>query len=296
MNFRNAFYIKLGRHGKWEEDSIKGHRLRIGWGEIPLKLILQEQWSEIRKRVNDWRALQRICESTPEDIWITFHKNQLWWCRLSNAQVREDRTSKYRTLKGTWSNRNLKGDLLTLDHIPGTIEKIRGYRGTCCRVKETETLRHLLLGEPSDAYRKLQQALAETEKVVAANIQALHWKDFEALIDLLFISRTGWRRSSRLGGTMKDIDLVLEDTLTGDVYHVQVKSRASAKEFKKFQNSQPSNGVRRSYFIVHTPDKDLKPKQAGKVQLITPGILAHHVVQSGLVNWVAERIRYGASF
>lgn len=87
---------------------------------------------------------------------------------------------------------------------------------------------------------------------------------------------------------MKDIDLKLEDTLTRDVYHVQVKSAASLKDFRKFRDSHP-DGVRRSYFVVHTPNKDLKPKSTGKVQLITPEALAHHVMQSGLVNWVAGK-------
>jgi hypothetical protein len=292
LDFRNAFYIKLGRKGKWEPDSIKRGRLRIGWGRIPLKLIIQERWPEIRRRVNDSNALRRICESSSEDIWITFYDHQLWWGRLARSQVRQDKTSKYRKLKGNWHNKNLKGDRLTLDQIPGNIAKIQGYRATCCRVKEVETLRCLLLGETSEAYKKLEHARREAEKAIASSIQALHWKDFETLIDLLFLSRTGWRRLGRLGETMKDIDLELQDTLTKDIYHVQVKSRASLEDYRSFCNRRPAV-VRCSYFVVHTPSRDLRNHHSGKrVQLILPHDLAPLVVQFGLINWIADRTRY----
>jgi hypothetical protein len=296
LKFRSAFYIKLGKKGRWEEDSIMRNRLRIGWSRIPLKLITQERWPEIRRHggisgTSDFNALRRICESSPEDIWITFYQNRLWWGRLARSQVRQDKTSKYRKLKGKWNNQNLKGDPLTLDQIPGSIAKIQGYRATCCQVKEVETLRCLLLGEPSEASRKLEQARTETEKAIASSIQALHWKDFETLVDLL-LSRTGWRRLSRLGETMKDIDLELKDTLTRDIYHVQVKSEASLKDFKKFCDRRPI-GVRRSYFVVHTPSKELsRCRQPKGVERILPEDLAPLIVQFGLINWIWDRTKY----
>lgn len=185
MKFQKAFFIKLGERGKWEEDSLKRRYLRLGWKQIPLKWITEGKWPQIKKRVRDWRSLRRISQSATEDVWITFHKNQLWWCHLANSGVREDKISKYRKLKGKWSNKSLIGALLTLDQIPGTIEKIRGYRATCCKIRELETLRHLLLGEASEDYKNLERALVQTERAVANSIKALHWKDFETLIDLV---------------------------------------------------------------------------------------------------------------
>jgi hypothetical protein len=294
LDFRNAFYLNLGRRGKWQKDSIKHGRLRFGWTKVPFELISQQRWSKIHQlQAGSLKALRRICESSSEDVWITFYKNELWWCRLAGSQVREDQTSRYRKIKGKWHNRDLKGGRLTLDRVPGTITQIQRFSGTCCRVKDVGALRHLLLDEPSAAYKKLEQALSETKVSVAANIQSLHWKTFETLVDLVFLSRTGWRRRSSLGATMKDIDLELEDTLTRDVYHVQVKSRASLKDFDTFCRSRPS-GIHRSYFIVHTPDKSLDNYRSKlkDVELISPRHLADLVVQSGLVNWVANRIRY----
>lgn len=310
FSFGNAFYIKLGTGGKWEELSIKEHRLRLGWKEVPLKLIAEARWPQIarilRRNIEpsalksgalerDLNALKRICASSPEDIWITFYNHQLWWCRLAPAPVSLDKISKYRRLKGEWQNRNLKGDPLTLDQIPGTIAKLQRFSGTVCQVKEVETLRHLLLGEPSEAYKKLARVISETEREVAANIRVLHWKNFETLVDLLFLNRTGWRRRSSLGGMMKSIDLELEDTLTRDVYHVQVKSAASLQDFRLFCKSRPP-GVRRSYFVVHTPDKDLLKynRIPENVSLIAPQDLAALVVRSGLVNWVVDRVKYSS--
>lgn len=299
LEFQRAFYIKLGRGGKWEPESIKRGLPRIGWKNVPLKLITGERWPAIRRlspQTADFNALRRVCESSPEDVWITFHKSQLWWGRLAPSRVRQDKVSKYRRMKGKWHKANLQGHLLSLDQIPGTIAKYQAFRGTVCNVKEVETLRHLLRGEPSEAYNKLMQTLLETEKGVAAAIRQLHWKDFETLVDLVFSQSTGWRRRSRLGETMKYIDLELEEPLTHDVYQVQVKSTASRKEFKTFCEDQPS-GVRRSYFVVHTPTADLsKLRHTPKcVQLIAPRDLAALVIQAGLGNWVANRIRYAGS-
>lgn len=54
------------------------------------------------------------------------------------------------------------------------VDRIRwGFRATICRVKEVETLRQLLRGEPSEAYNKLMKGLFETEKVVATAIRHL---------------------------------------------------------------------------------------------------------------------------
>jgi len=36
VTFRKAFYIKLGRSGCWEDDSIANGLMRIGWPTSPL--------------------------------------------------------------------------------------------------------------------------------------------------------------------------------------------------------------------------------------------------------------------
>ena len=51
----------------------------------------------------------------------------------------------------------------------------------------------------------------------------LHQDDFETLVDLIF-ARGGWHRVSALGGNEADIDLAVEQSLTGERAFVQVKS------------------------------------------------------------------------
>ena len=62
-------------------------------------------------------------------------------------------------------------------------------------------------------------------EVAAKLIAGLHWAEFETLVDLIF-ARSGWQRVSRVGGTLADVDLILEQPVTGETAFVQVKSKA----------------------------------------------------------------------
>lgn len=52
--------------------------------------------------------------------------------------------------------------------------------------------------------------------LTARMIARLHWAEFETMVDLIF-ARSGWQRISRLGGTQKDVDLVLQQSATGEM-------------------------------------------------------------------------------
>lgn len=45
-------------------------------------------------------------------------------------------------------------------------------------------------------------------------IKALHFADFEVLVDLIF-TRNGWRRMGVPGANYPDVDLVLDHPVTG---------------------------------------------------------------------------------
>ena len=64
--------------------------------------------------------------------------------------------------------------------------------------------------------------VAAAEQLIAG----LHWADFETLVDVI-LARGGWHRVSALGGTMKDADLIVEQSVTQETALVQVKSAAS---------------------------------------------------------------------
>jgi hypothetical protein len=237
MKATDAYYLKLGRGGKWAKHSIEHGRARIGWKDIPLTQIHAGGWAAIKSVVQaaaktpgagtmDFHALERFCLSTEDDLWITFHDSKLWWGRLKNGTVQEDATSKYRELVDGWHDCSVKGEVLLANQIPGRISQIQAFRATICRVRPKEALLRLLSGERSPEYLAVVEAKKLLASMVEKAIRGLHWKDFELLVDLVF-TQSGWRRVTAVGETMKSVDLELEDPITGDQYQVQVKSTAT---------------------------------------------------------------------
>lgn len=308
LEVENAYYIKLGRGGKWEESSISKDKMRFGWREIKLSDIYNNNWGAIEQQIRrspefqgkkgaattDINALRKICESTPRDIWITFHKSCLWWCRLVDSKIKEDDTSRYREVDGRWRNKNLKRELLTISQIPGQLSKIQGFRATVCDVKgkDKEILERLINGIPSQPYKETQQARNNLIEKVREAIKLLHWKDFETLVDLIY-RQAGWKRISLLGQTMKYMDLELKEPITGDLYQVQVKSKADLNEFQGYEHQFPSGRFRKLYFVVHSPSPNLnnhKPNREN-IEIVLPNRLAEMVVDAGLVSWVMDKVR-----
>jgi hypothetical protein len=63
---------------------------------------------------------------------------------------------------------------------------------------------------------------------IAQLIQRLDDKDFENLVDMVFTAG-GWRRIGGVGGTEKNIDIELQQPVTGEFVMVKVKSKCSPK-------------------------------------------------------------------
>jgi hypothetical protein len=88
VNFKNAYYIKLGGGGIWEEDSIGTGKLRFGWQYQTLRDINKRRWDAIEAQMRAGtdnqglamralHGLQMITESDRDDVWITFHNSKL---------------------------------------------------------------------------------------------------------------------------------------------------------------------------------------------------------------------------
>src|SRR6266487_2978908 len=96
MNYKNAFYLKLGEGGVWEADSISTGKLRFGWRHQTVDDINTGRWDLIEDQLraelhNDksqttraLHGLQIITQSRPEDVWITFSQAKLWWTRVAS--------------------------------------------------------------------------------------------------------------------------------------------------------------------------------------------------------------------
>jgi hypothetical protein len=302
ISIKNAFFIKLGRGGSWEKDSIDHDLMRIGWLQIPLAAINVGDWTEIERLIRhdtpdrgaakrDLNALRTIVASTTDDIWITFYESCLWWCRLAQGALEEDLTSKFRRTLNGWSNRDVLGGQLQTANIPGVLSQLQGFRGTVCSVREAHRLQSLLNGEPSSAHQAVANARAALVHEVRDALVLLHWKDFETLVDLLF-RNAGWRRLSLLGETMKYADLELEEPINNERYQVQIKAKADAGDFTKYRDQFAGRGFRKLFFVVHSPTASLKTElSTASVELILPERLSEMIVDAGLVNWLLTKIR-----
>lgn len=304
IDFINAFYIKLGRGGEWEVDSIETGKLRLGWREQSVEDINARRWEFIEqqlrakdqgKRVaattSDLNALKIITESGTEHVWITFHKAKLWWTRLASGPVEQDSVSKFRRTAQPWRDQAADGRLLVVNGLPGKIAQLQGFRATVCRVNYVDLLRRTLNGTRSPlatAIRDHRQFLAQH---LTEAIKELHWKDFETLVDLVFRA-AGWVRVSVLGQHAKAYDLELREPIIGDRYVVQVKSRAGLADLHATIANFSPDDFRRVFFVVHSPDDDLvcATDIPDHVEIVSPERLGELAMDAGLVGWIEEKV------
>ena len=183
---RNAYYVKLGRGGKWADDSLRNGIIRIGWRNQTLDDINNWRESAIRETElrsrekddsptaksavsNDVNALSKIKHSTPEDVWITFHDSYLWWCRVAETGIEEtDAISKHRKCAGKWSNCDIEGKPLIINELPGRLSMKQGFRATICGFDEEQLddLRRLLNNQPSKDFLAISRAKVTLAKQV----------------------------------------------------------------------------------------------------------------------------------
>jgi hypothetical protein len=304
--FKNAYFIKLGRGGKWESLSIEENKARIGWRNQALGDLWRKDWGKIRdelrtevkskgKATQDFNMLKTFVESTPADVWITFYQTRLWWCHLADSRVEEDDVSKYRYVSGKWSDQDINGHTLVVEDIPPVLAQIQAYRSTICKVKEVDALGRVLNDQPSRTFQEISRARDGLITQVQLGLQGLHPTEFEALVESLF-SRAGWHRISReVAGTTKYYDFEFEEPITSERYQVQVKSAADAADFAKYVSQFSSRGYTRLYFVVHSPATNLMKYEPGtwqkKADLVLPTRLAQMVVDLGLTNWLMKKTK-----
>ncbi len=307
----NAYYVKLGRGGKWADDSLRNGIIRIGWRNQSLDDVNNWRESAIREMElrsrekdglttaksaisNETIALSKIVHSTPEDVWITFHGPYLWWCRVAETGIEEtDAISKHRKCAGKWSNCDIKGNRLIINQLPGRLSMKQRFSGTICGFNEDQLddLRRLLNNQPSEDFQAISKAKETLTKLVEGGLSPLHWKDFEILVDLVF-RNAGWRRVSCVGETMKSVDMELEEPITGDRYQVQIKSDATIADFTEYAEDFDGGDFKKLYFVVHnSKEKWTNAPKYGNVELILQERLAEMVVDFGLVSWLLKKLR-----
>lgn len=164
------------------------------------------------------------------------------------------------------------------------------FRQTLCRVEASGYLLRKLNGLDEPAVLFAREARSRLLVSASALIADLHWADFETLIDILF-ARSGWHRTSVLGQTMKDADLIVEQVVTRETGLVQVKSAATQATLDEYLARFDEAGLwRRMFFVCHSPRGPLTAGGRNDVQAWTRDGVAERVLSHGLFDWLVARV------
>nr|MBA3526737.1 restriction endonuclease [Sphingomonas sp.] len=293
-------YIKLGPAGAWEAICLEQDRIDWGIGPNPHDMAAAKDWAAAKaayvkagiasstatgfvRELKDFHTLGEDC------LWITFARGYLWWAFAAPEVFCSGGDPKregevFRKVKGKWRNQDLAGRPLRIEEISSKLTQLAGYRGTICNVATSDYLLRRITAEEEPVVAAAREARAALVHTSADLIRQLHWADFELFVDLLF-SRGGWRRVSAVGGRMKDIDLIVEQPLTGERASIQVKSAADQSVLDaSVEAFLESGNASRFFFVCHSPRGRLNPSQVDdtRVQLWTTDRLAAAAVDHGL--------------
>lgn len=305
INPTHIRYIKLGAGGRWAEPSLQEGELHFGYRSVPHELCLADDWDAVARflveqegksngkardgarEIRDFYTLGSDC------LWVTFANGHLWWAFadpdvewLGTDPTRGARMRK--TLDG-WHNTDAAGEPLFIDNLSTLLTQVAAYRQTICRVKAEDYLLRRINALEEPLVARAREARHAMSAVARDMIARLHWADFETLVDLIF-TRSGWQRLSRVGGSQKDVDLVLEQPATGEKAFVQVKSTAAQPVLNDYtERFRMSGAYERMFFVCHTPKGALTPEENSSIHIWAGDRLADAAVGAGLFDWLVER-------
>ena len=195
------------------------------------------------------------------------------------------------TCRRPWSNRSLKGTLLAMTDLPGTVTTVAGFKGTVCTPRAWREILRIIQDEKDPDAAAAAVARGLYRQAVERIVARLSPQDFEQLVDLILI-RTGWARISTLGKVLKGIDLEVENRSSDEIAFVQVKSSATQAVLNDYvdQFRNQRDRYARMIFAVHTPSGELRAPADLPVQLWTCDRVAALVVYAGLGEWVESRL------
>jgi hypothetical protein len=244
----HLYYIKLGRGGDWEAESLREGVLRFGYREAPHDLCTRGDWQGVWEAMTAIRAdagaatrdvnqIRAYYEADEHSIFITFVGGLLYWCRPAGpVQVIDDRSHRRPTADG-WRNTSIGGALLSADRLSGRLLKVQMFRGTICEVGAADYLLRKLSDQLSPEVAAAEEAERALATAIVGLMRLLTWQDFELLVDLVF-STSGWRRVSQVGRTQKTVDLELILPSTAERAFVQVKSQATAASIDDYVRTE----------------------------------------------------------
>jgi len=299
---RNALFIKLGAKGFWEKECIEHGYLKLGYHDIRHDDCIKGDWDAVNRfYLQEANSKQQAASAhltqikyfyteSQDTLWFTFFNQCLWWCFSKDTVTFNADKTKTRPVIGKWNNRDVRGNLLLLDNISGSLLKTQGFRGTICGTDELEYLLNKINSIESPEIIKTKQSLSALETSVMKLVAMLQPKDFEVLVDLIF-RQSGWQRMGVVGKTQKDIDLDLMMPVTGERAFVQIKSQSNEHEFNEYLDQfNEMVGYDHFFYVVHSPSNDLLAIDRGHPRLMTGPKIASMVVRAGLTDWLMKKV------
>jgi hypothetical protein len=301
-------YIRFGKRGGiWEQLSLDRGELHFGYGGIPHAMALAGDFDAIVRRsmmrgrdpktaAQDARQVLDFYQLGSDCLWITFARGHLWWA-FAKPKVTwlggdgRQHGERVRKTAGGWCNTDINGVPLRIDLLSTRLTQVASYRRTICSVGSKDYLLRRINGAVEPLIQKGSKARRAMLSAMTEAIAALHWEDFETLVDVIF-ARSGWHRASALGGRQAVVDLVLEQPTTGEKAAVQVKSRADQGKLKTFIDRADAAGTYdRLFFACHTPAGPLSaPNGRDDIHVWSGDRLAETALRTGLADWVMEKV------
>jgi hypothetical protein len=303
-------YVKNGQGGRWWQAARTNNQIHLGWKIIPKELLLTPDFPRIEQVIKaefgprqgatqDFNALRDLLDAPSKHVWMTFEDGCMWWCTVLDGAIVNPNGESLE--KGTfwlpcdrpWSNRTIKGRLLAIPDLPGTVTTTAGFKATVCTPNACDAILRIIQDVKDPDAANAANARSDYQRAILKMVKRLSPKDFEQLIDHI-LARTGWARISTLGKMQEGIDLEAKNLAVDEIAFVQVKSSATQKVLNEYLEKFKERRDRyaRMIFAVHSPIGKLHPPAdlPWAVQVWTGDRVAELVVRLGLSEWVENRI------
>lgn len=301
-------YVKLGAGGRWWKAALARKEIHFGWKDVPDALIeaadlagieasIRAEYGRKRGATQDFNAIRDVLVQPSQHLWVAYQDGCLWWSTVvDGVTVNPEGESAslghfWLDCERPWSNRSVGGRHLALSDLPGVIGSTAGFQGTVCAPGGSKEILRIIADEEDPVVVEAAEARGAYVRSVAILVARLREKDFELLVDLV-LSRSGWARIAKLGGSTEGIDVEVENAALQEIAFVQVKSTAGQRVLDDYVGrfSVRRDRYARMIFAVHTPKGVLAPPEDLPVLVWDGPRIAELVVRLGLGDWVSNRI------
>lgn len=296
-------YIKLGPGGSWAKRAFANGELPFCHQELPHELALSGDEAEMTAYMvsigkdrgtatSTARKIKAFYSLGSEAIWVAFSDGKMWWTKAAPGVTwlggGTGYASRVRKTVGGWSCKNAAGETLFLSTISSRLTKVSSTQNSMCKLPDDDYAWRKISGVAEPTLELANDARRTVKAAIMALISNLHWADFETLVDLL-LTRSGWNRVTALGGSMKDADLEVEQSVTQERAFVQVKSSSNQMELDRYIDIFDGNEQwTRMIYVCHSPRGRLASDRPD-VLVWAKEDLADIIFRQGMFDWLVSK-------